>query len=884
MILKANFRLLFVLAALAIAANVFAAPLTITHQGRLLDSNDEPVADGFYGATFSLWDDPVAGNQVWSELQDIETKSGLFSVELGTVSSFFDIFTEFADQGLFLQVQVQVGGGLQTLEPRMPIGTVPFASVSKRVHAIHHGAELSSRCDVSATDSGAVVALDIDADNDGTPERRFQTLSNASKVATVLVADLDDDGLADRKVSEDCDDTDASVSLLSRAPGGGGGGGGAGGSVFLSAADLSSSVSLTADLDGDGLADRRVDEDCDDTDAAVSVSSSSSLDGNSQVVCSSSPPSSSVLVARDLDRDGALDLVVSSTCDATGAKHAINTKGTGAQGGRVASVSSSTSDAGATFTCQLDMDGDAVPDRGIDDDCDDFSSSRSMSFFDVFTETMIDDDCDATGARRRLSSGNLGSSGQDGVSVEMRCDPDSAIGSTEVRKSGSIISADYSRHTPFHNSRRSSFFDVFTEMTIDQDCDATGARLAINSKGTSAKRTVACSTDASSSSVVATGDLDGDGLDDSEAALRISPTTSSLAIKTKGTGAQRLSGGRDCDDTDVRDYLDSDDDGDGLAESSVSSSSSSSGSDLSLSSRLGGGMPNRISMNMTVGKQTQSASFGSRCFVDGDDDPESEVSHSITPTTSSVAIKTKGTGADANRSSVSSSSSPSSSSLVCDQDYNGDGIPDVVISSEASSSRSELTGHFETGDVPTESDFATTLDASGGHHVLSGMSGSTTATIRMAATPDSTVFDLGYHGSTTGTIRLMASSSGSDNPIEHSSGAHLTPGGLWTNASDENLKENFQPVDGEEILEKIEQLPISQWNYKNESDEVTHIGPTAQDFKKTFGVGENDKSISTIDPSGIALVAVKELRKENQELKAQVEELKKMVEELAKKK
>jgi hypothetical protein len=99
-----------------------------------------------------------------------------------------------------------------------------------------------------------------------------------------------------------------------------------------------------------------------------------------------------------------------------------------------------------------------------------------------------------------------------------------------------------------------------------------------------------------------------------------------------------------------------------------------------------------------------------------------------------------------------------------------------------------------------------------------------------------------------------------------------------------NSKENFQPVDGEEILEKLDQLEISQWNYKNESDEITHIGPTAQDFKAAFGVGDNDKSISTIDPSGIALVAVKELRKENQELKTQVAELKKMVEELAKKK
>jgi hypothetical protein len=123
-----------------------------------------------------------------------------------------------------------------------------------------------------------------------------------------------------------------------------------------------------------------------------------------------------------------------------------------------------------------------------------------------------------------------------------------------------------------------------------------------------------------------------------------------------------------------------------------------------------------------------------------------------------------------------------------------------------------------------------------------------------------------------------------DAPLHHSSGARLTAGGVWTNASDENLKENFKPVDGEALLEKIEELPISQWNYKVESDDVTHIGPTAQDFKAAFGVGANDKTISTIDPSGIALAAIKQLSKENDELKVQVAELKKMVEALAKKK
>jgi Chaperone of endosialidase len=135
----------------------------------------------------------------------------------------------------------------------------------------------------------------------------------------------------------------------------------------------------------------------------------------------------------------------------------------------------------------------------------------------------------------------------------------------------------------------------------------------------------------------------------------------------------------------------------------------------------------------------------------------------------------------------------------------------------------------------------------------------------------------------TGTaLTLQTDVGGIVNPIEHSSGAHLTAGGDWTNASDKNLKENFEKVDGSEILEKIEDLPISEWNYKTEGDDAKHIGPTAQDFSNTFGLGGNNKTISTIDPSGVALVAIKELTKQNKELKRKNSELESKLNDLQK--
>jgi hypothetical protein len=136
-------------------------------------------------------------------------------------------------------------------------------------------------------------------------------------------------------------------------------------------------------------------------------------------------------------------------------------------------------------------------------------------------------------------------------------------------------------------------------------------------------------------------------------------------------------------------------------------------------------------------------------------------------------------------------------------------------------------------------------------------------------------------GGALNSVTIQASLDGAVNPIEHSSGAHLTPGGVWTNASDVNLKENFQPVDGDQLLDKIESLDISEWNYKTEDDAVRHIGPTAQDFQKTFGVGSDGKSISTIDPSGIALAAIKALNEKSKrvdQLETELAELRTLVE------
>jgi hypothetical protein len=106
-------------------------------------------------------------------------------------------------------------------------------------------------------------------------------------------------------------------------------------------------------------------------------------------------------------------------------------------------------------------------------------------------------------------------------------------------------------------------------------------------------------------------------------------------------------------------------------------------------------------------------------------------------------------------------------------------------------------------------------------------------------------------------------------------GATLTTGGTWTNASDRNKKENFTQLNPNAILDKVRSLPITRWNYIGESADQSHIGPMAQDFYKAFQTGGDDTSISTIDPSGVALVAIQALLDKVERLEKENELLRK---------
>jgi len=94
-------------------------------------------------------------------------------------------------------------------------------------------------------------------------------------------------------------------------------------------------------------------------------------------------------------------------------------------------------------------------------------------------------------------------------------------------------------------------------------------------------------------------------------------------------------------------------------------------------------------------------------------------------------------------------------------------------------------------------------------------------------------------------------------------------GGSWACSSDRNLKENLAHVDGTKVLAQLSSVPIYTWSAKGGDPAVRHIGPMAQDFYAAFGLGNDDKTISTIDLDGVALAAIQGLYQENTALKAE---------------
>jgi hypothetical protein len=165
----------------------------------------------------------------------------------------------------------------------------------------------------------------------------------------------------------------------------------------------------------------------------------------------------------------------------------------------------------------------------------------------------------------------------------------------------------------------------------------------------------------------------------------------------------------------------------------------------------------------------------------------------------------------------------------------------------------------------------------------------TTGLIFNSTTSTLTLTNSKFSMKSDGSTELTSNSGGS-------SGVSLPAGGgAWVSLSDKGMKENFSDVDGEDLLRKLRNVPITTWNYKTQDRSIRHMGPMAQDFAAAFHIGEDNRHIATIDPDGVALAGVKaldhrtvqdasridKLEKENAELRKRIEQLEKLFAEIS---
>src|SRR3990170_97483 len=104
---------------MARSVNAQSVPTIISHQGRLLNSSNQPVTTAV-NVQFAIFDAASGGNQVWTETQSITPDNlGFYDTFLGGVTAL----PATLPNPSYLQITVQS----ETLSPRLQFGSVPFA-------------------------------------------------------------------------------------------------------------------------------------------------------------------------------------------------------------------------------------------------------------------------------------------------------------------------------------------------------------------------------------------------------------------------------------------------------------------------------------------------------------------------------------------------------------------------------------------------------------------------------------------------------------------------------------------------------------------------------------------------------------------------------------
>ena len=119
-----------------------------------------------------------------------------------------------------------------------------------------------------------------------------------------------------------------------------------------------------------------------------------------------------------------------------------------------------------------------------------------------------------------------------------------------------------------------------------------------------------------------------------------------------------------------------------------------------------------------------------------------------------------------------------------------------------------------------------------------------------------------------------------DHPLEMASGAYVTTGGVWTNRSSRDSKQNIAVLNTDEALAAVMDLEPVLFRYKAEQGEG-YVGFIAEDVPALLASSDR-KSLSTMDVVAALTKVVQEQQRRIDELEARIdEELAVAVEEVA---
>lgn len=109
-----------------------------------------------------------------------------------------------------------------------------------------------------------------------------------------------------------------------------------------------------------------------------------------------------------------------------------------------------------------------------------------------------------------------------------------------------------------------------------------------------------------------------------------------------------------------------------------------------------------------------------------------------------------------------------------------------------------------------------------------------------------------------------------DNSLSLQNGATCRAGGVWTNASSRELKENINELSAAEALATLDELNPVKFTYKADRDE-NHVGFIAEEVPNLVATKDR-KGLSTMDIVAVVTKVAQEQRRTIDEQQAKINE------------